>query len=129
LEAGAGVKPRSPEWGAREQRGLDASSHGLQHAFMPSNVGPNSSRPNQKKTLDSDHGIYRDPRSKEDLPLPAPQKVLRAAMVAFEQSRQPSRGARGGVSQKSLGQRDVKLRPRPLTAPSLLVLTIVIVIF
>jgi hypothetical protein len=33
----------------------------LQHAFMPSNVGPNSSRPNQKKTLDSDHGIYRDP--------------------------------------------------------------------
>jgi hypothetical protein len=59
LEAGAGVKPRSPEWGAREQRGLDARPR-LQHAFMPSNVGPNSSRPNQKKTLDSDHGIYRD---------------------------------------------------------------------
>ena len=59
MEAGAGVKPRSPEWGAREQRGLDARPR-LQHAFMPSNVGPNSSRPNQKKTLDSDHGIYRD---------------------------------------------------------------------
>jgi peptidoglycan/xylan/chitin deacetylase (PgdA/CDA1 family) len=28
LEAGAGVKPRSPEWGAREQRGLDARPTG-----------------------------------------------------------------------------------------------------
>lgn len=28
MEAGAGVKPRSPEWGAREQRGLDARPTG-----------------------------------------------------------------------------------------------------
>jgi hypothetical protein len=36
---------------------------GLQHAFMPSNLGQNSSG-RSKKTLENDHGIYRDDKDR-----------------------------------------------------------------
>jgi hypothetical protein len=56
----AGVKPRSPK-GRAAARGLDARIR-FQHPFMPAG---DTSHPNQinpiKNSLDSEHGIYRDP--------------------------------------------------------------------
>jgi hypothetical protein len=69
LEAEAGVKPRSPK-GRATARGLDARLR-LQHPFMPAGDAFTSSKMTEpikrlsrsKKSLDDDHGIYRDPGS------------------------------------------------------------------
>jgi hypothetical protein len=65
LEAGAGVKPRSPK-GRAAARGLDARRR-LQHAFMRAGDASPKTAQAEKNPLDSDHGIYRKPGPVRDV--------------------------------------------------------------
>ena len=57
----AGVKPRSPN-GRAAARGLDPRLR-LQHTFMPAGDASLTTAQVNQKSIDSDHGIYRDLRN------------------------------------------------------------------